>query len=296
MELTQQNLLRVGDIVAEIERNLGSLKRQAAKAERYVAYRGELEDLQLHEASHRYLELAGWIKLEAGEVARWTDESERSAGALAAREAELEALRLDAHAAEEALEKAQNASFAAENDGARRGGRDRAREGQARRAAEARGAGRARELHRDRRGARGGSSASGRSCARGRRARGRGLGAGRAARRRGGAPRRGRRRESGRADAKVDELRHAIAKAQAEIASAEAKLAGFERRKTEMHARVEKMRGERETLEGAQIEHALAGARARAARSIDLKEGKVTSAEEKPRLEERLGELRREIG
>src|SRR5580698_5610904 len=34
MDLTQQNLLRVGDIVAEIERNLGSLKRQAAKAER----------------------------------------------------------------------------------------------------------------------------------------------------------------------------------------------------------------------------------------------------------------------
>src|SRR6267154_269130 len=39
MELTQQNLLRVGDIVAEIDRNLVSLKRQAAKAERYVAYK-----------------------------------------------------------------------------------------------------------------------------------------------------------------------------------------------------------------------------------------------------------------
>src|SRR6185437_3059151 len=62
MELTQQNLLRVGDIVAEIDRSLASLKRQAAKAERFVAYRNELEDLQLHEASHRYLELAGWIK------------------------------------------------------------------------------------------------------------------------------------------------------------------------------------------------------------------------------------------
>ncbi len=45
--------------MAEIDRNLVSLKRQAAKAERYVAYRGELEDLQLHEAPHRYLELVG---------------------------------------------------------------------------------------------------------------------------------------------------------------------------------------------------------------------------------------------
>src|ERR1700728_3713873 len=64
MELTQQNLLRVSDIIAEIERNIGSLKRQAAKAERFVAYKRELEDLQLYEASHKYLELIGWIKLE----------------------------------------------------------------------------------------------------------------------------------------------------------------------------------------------------------------------------------------
>ncbi len=76
MELTQQNLLRVSDIVAEIERNIGSLKRQAAKAERYVSYKQELEDLQLYEASHKYLELVGWIKLETGEVAQWTDESD----------------------------------------------------------------------------------------------------------------------------------------------------------------------------------------------------------------------------
>src|SRR5678815_1452105 len=60
MELCTQNLLRVGDIVSEIERNLGSLKRQAQKAERYLNYRKEIEDLQLHEASHKYHELVGW--------------------------------------------------------------------------------------------------------------------------------------------------------------------------------------------------------------------------------------------
>src|SRR4029079_8441625 len=69
MEMTQQNLLRVGDIVSEIERSLGSLKRQAAKAERYLSYRNELEDLQLYEASHKWLELTGWIGLETSEVA-----------------------------------------------------------------------------------------------------------------------------------------------------------------------------------------------------------------------------------
>src|SRR5919109_3913126 len=45
MELTRQNLLRINDIVSEIERSLESLKRQAQKAKRYIAYRGELEDL-----------------------------------------------------------------------------------------------------------------------------------------------------------------------------------------------------------------------------------------------------------
>ena len=76
MELTQQNLLRVGDIVAEIDRNLGSLKRQAAKAERYLTYRKELEDLQLYDASHKYLEAIGWMKLESSEVERATRDAD----------------------------------------------------------------------------------------------------------------------------------------------------------------------------------------------------------------------------
>jgi chromosome segregation protein len=57
LELTRQNLLRINDITQEIDRNRATLKRQAAKAERYVSYRSELEDLFLHDASHRLLEL-----------------------------------------------------------------------------------------------------------------------------------------------------------------------------------------------------------------------------------------------
>src|SRR6202453_2309032 len=89
MELTQQNLLRVGDIVAEIDRNLVSLKRQAAKAERYVAYRGELEDLQLYEASHRYLETVGWIQYEGARVEEHTRASDELRVALVTEEAGL---------------------------------------------------------------------------------------------------------------------------------------------------------------------------------------------------------------
>src|SRR6202167_535946 len=90
MEMTQLNLLRVGDIIAEIERNLGSLKRQAAKAERYVSYKSEVEDLQLYEASHKWLELTGWIKLESQEVERLTLAADEAKTELGAREAEFD--------------------------------------------------------------------------------------------------------------------------------------------------------------------------------------------------------------
>src|SRR5439155_24195422 len=62
MELTEQNLLRVGDRVAELERSVASLQRQAAKAERYVTYRNELDQLVLHQASHQLLEIVAMEK------------------------------------------------------------------------------------------------------------------------------------------------------------------------------------------------------------------------------------------
>jgi chromosome segregation protein len=289
MELTQQNLLRVGDIVAEIERNLASLKRQAAKAERYVAYRNELEDLQLHEAAHKYLELAGWIKLETGEVERLAQESERARGELAAREAELEGARLEVLAAEDELAKAQNESFAAENavrveEGAIERAKDRIaalshreqqaegekhemREQASRLASERDVVAREVAALADEEGAQAERIAA-------EEARLSELAGAHSA-----------------AEGRVADARRAIAKTQAEIASAEAKLAGFERRQAEMTARQGRMRLERESLELARAEHA---ARAEElGRSIeDLREGRVASAEDKVRLEQRLGELK----
>src|SRR6476659_3127627 len=55
MDATRQNLLRVSDVVAEIEKQLGSLRRQAQKAERYRQYKTELKDLELWSASQKWL-------------------------------------------------------------------------------------------------------------------------------------------------------------------------------------------------------------------------------------------------
>src|SRR5580693_2166012 len=116
MDQTRQNLLRVGDIVSEIQRSLASLKRQAAKAERYVAYRNELEDLVLHEASHRLLEIIVLNQVEESARVQQAEREERAKAALAAREAELEVVRQGALTAEERAEKAQNAAFLADNE------------------------------------------------------------------------------------------------------------------------------------------------------------------------------------
>jgi len=48
LDSTRQNLLRVGDIMAEVKRQLNSLNRQAKKAERYKAFKDELKKLDLY--------------------------------------------------------------------------------------------------------------------------------------------------------------------------------------------------------------------------------------------------------
>jgi chromosome segregation protein len=55
IELTRQNLLRLGDIVTEIRRQLNSLQRQAKKAEKFRAYREELKEIELHFVASEYL-------------------------------------------------------------------------------------------------------------------------------------------------------------------------------------------------------------------------------------------------
>jgi len=115
MEQTQQNLLRVSDIIEEIQKTLASLKRQAQKAERYKRYREEIRDLELWVASHRYLELHVSHGVLRTQLDRAVATAEGARTALRMREAELETERAALQTLEGLVERAQNRAFTAEN-------------------------------------------------------------------------------------------------------------------------------------------------------------------------------------
>ena len=95
LERTKHNLLRVGDVIREVKRQLDSLKRSAAKARRYRRFRDELSGLVLR---LRYVELCGLDgelgRLE-GDLADKTALLETKEVELSGLEAREEALRVD---------------------------------------------------------------------------------------------------------------------------------------------------------------------------------------------------------
>jgi chromosome segregation protein len=94
MESTRQHLLRVSDVVAEIETRLRSLRLQAQKAERYKRYKNELKDIELWAASQRYLGLLAEEKSLGEEHTVLAEQHDQSATALAVEETSVEAERL----------------------------------------------------------------------------------------------------------------------------------------------------------------------------------------------------------
>jgi chromosome segregation protein len=94
LERTQQNLLRVTDIVREIERQIRTMELQAKKAERYRALKAELRTKDLAYAGSQKL---GFNQEIAEAETRLADVENRLTGNLAAlhaKEAESEAIRL----------------------------------------------------------------------------------------------------------------------------------------------------------------------------------------------------------
>ena len=115
MDQTRQNLLRVTDIIGELERSLGSLKRQAQKAERYKRYKKEMRDLDLWVASHRFLELRGQTASVAASLSMAKESAQGARHELVAKEASVEAERVSLQRSSSEVERAQALTYELDN-------------------------------------------------------------------------------------------------------------------------------------------------------------------------------------
>lgn len=104
---TDQNLVRLQDIIGELKRQIDSLQRQAQRAERYRNIKTQIEDLELWLSSAQYVNL----KQAADEAQRIFDEAQSievgSETNLASMQSELETLKLSVLEQEKAVEAKQ---------------------------------------------------------------------------------------------------------------------------------------------------------------------------------------------
>jgi chromosome segregation protein len=291
MDQTRQNLLRVSDVLGELEKSLASLKRQAQKAERYKAYRDEQRDLDVWIASHRYLELSATRSAVLAQLAAAKESSEQLRTEMAVVDAELEAERLTLSHEELLVQAASERAHELESQvklleaqikhnlerltQLRHGEQAAERELGEINAQHARFEQERAEL------AEGLLSLEEIASAEG------------AVLERESERYEHARRAAHDADQAVNGARSRVAEATTRIARAEAVLAGVERRRGEAYQRLERLRAERETLEQRAIELA-DETRELSARLAGLRGDKASSAERRQQLEQELTAARGE--
>lgn len=94
LEGTQANLLRLNDIVLEVETQMGALKKQASKADRYARLSDELRARRREYYGRSFAELTGRRGMLLRDLELLRKERERRGTLLATVEAELERARL----------------------------------------------------------------------------------------------------------------------------------------------------------------------------------------------------------
>src|SRR6267142_4320313 len=95
LDAAKQNLTRVDDIVFEVDKQRGALKRQAAKARRYKKLRDELRRWEKVLFARRYRELAHSIDTALARLANARERETASAARVAEVEAHLARLRIE---------------------------------------------------------------------------------------------------------------------------------------------------------------------------------------------------------
>ena len=114
LEAAQQNLTRLDDIVYEIEKQRGSMKRQAAKARRYTRLRDEMRRWEKVLFARRYRTLAEAIETARARLTEARTNEAAASARLAEVENDLSRIRIELASADEAATTARETVHAHE--------------------------------------------------------------------------------------------------------------------------------------------------------------------------------------
>ncbi len=116
LEGTEANLLRIGDIIKEVKRQIGSLQRQAGKARRYQALHADLQVLDTHFSHQKLRTLEHELAECSGEITRISEEEQSTRDEINEREAKLAEARRELDAADERIAQERSKLQALENE------------------------------------------------------------------------------------------------------------------------------------------------------------------------------------
>jgi chromosome segregation protein len=89
LEATEANLLRIGDVIKEVKRQIGSLQRQAGKARRYQALHADLRVLDTHHAKKHLAKLESDLAHSRSEIEQIANSEQASRAKIETGENEL---------------------------------------------------------------------------------------------------------------------------------------------------------------------------------------------------------------
>ena len=114
LDAAQQNLTRIDDIVFEVEKQRGSLKRQAAKARRFERLRDELRRWEKVLFARRYRDLSQAIAVAEAKLAAAREQDAAASARVAEVESDISRLRIEVAEADSAATAARETTHAHE--------------------------------------------------------------------------------------------------------------------------------------------------------------------------------------
>jgi chromosome segregation protein len=116
MESTEQNILRLQDIIGEIKRQINGLNRQVKRAERFKSYRGEMKEIELKIAAEDYGELLKKRQEIEEALAGLREEGTKVTRGLRRTQSFIEHTRQRVREVEEGLNEAQRRTLGVQNE------------------------------------------------------------------------------------------------------------------------------------------------------------------------------------